>query len=386
MRALLSLKASNFLSLGNVDVELQDLTVLVGPNGAGKSNLLRVIQFLGDTARLDLLPAIDSHGGFDRLLFRGETSQKSPRRIRLGITGLITGNSSDNAPDEYVLSVWEQRFSSGRISRPRVSLFRRHEEFVFKRTKGRGRRITISGSKVELEQPTTSGRSDASVTEVSLSSTSSGLSTLPRLKGSGAEQINLLAELFTTFRVFEIDTAKARQPSRFDADRTPALESDARNLAAFLQWLMLKHEDIFALLKEDLMVIVPSIANIVFEKLSGTDDNSYAIQFEEKGLTGVTNLAEASFGTVRALALLAMLHDPNPPRLTCVEEIDHGLHPACVGPNSRTHAKCVDADPAACRNSFASVGEPAKSDGASCMREERQNGQLSNPSDSFDAS
>jgi len=41
----------------------------------------------------------------------------------------------------------------------------------------------------------------------------------------------------------------------------------------------------------------------------------------------VTNMAEASFGTVRALALLAMLHDPNPPKLTCVEEIDHGLHP-----------------------------------------------------------
>src|SRR5262249_54342208 len=38
-------------------------------------------------------------------------------------------------------------------------------------------------------------------------------------------------------------------------------------------------------------------------------------------------LGEASYGSIRALSLLALLHDPNPPRLTCIEEIDHGLHP-----------------------------------------------------------
>jgi predicted ATPase len=35
----------------------------------------------------------------------------------------------------------------------------------------------------------------------------------------------------------------------------------------------------------------------------------------------------ASFGTIRALAMLALLYDPHPPKLTCVEEIDHGFHP-----------------------------------------------------------
>jgi predicted ATPase len=98
-------------------------------------------------------------------------------------------------------------------------------------------------------------------------------------------------------------------------------------LAGFLQWLRFNHEDIFALLEEDLVAIVPSVSKIVFNKLGGTDDSTYSIELEEKGLSGTTRLAEASFGTVRALALLAMLHDPNPPRLTCVEEIDHGLHP-----------------------------------------------------------
>jgi len=325
MRSLLSIKATNFLSLSSVNVQLQDLTVLVGPNGVGKSNLLRVIQFLGDTARLDLVPAIAAHGGFERLLFRGGEAKKQPR-ITFGIQGLITGFSSENAPDEYELSIWQNIINTSKGSR--LSLIRRREEFAFKRTKGRGRRITVSGSKVEFERPTTAAQSGQLAKTIALSETASGLSTLPRLgKDSGAEQINLLAELFTTFRVFEIDTQRARSPAKYVEERAPKLESDASNLAAFLRWLKLSHEDVFELLEEDLRYIVPSVSSIHFEQVGGSDDSTFAVQLQESGLRGATNLAEASFGTIRALALLAMLHDPNPPKLTCVEEIDHGLHP-----------------------------------------------------------
>ncbi len=47
----------------------------------------------------------------------------------------------------------------------------------------------------------------------------------------------------------------------------------------------------------------------------------------ERGLKDSTYLDDASFGTVRILALLAVLYDPDPPLLTCIEEVDHGLHP-----------------------------------------------------------
>lgn len=322
MRSLLSITATNFLSLGDVDVELQDLTVLLGPNGVGKSNLLRVIQFLGDTARLDLVPAIDAHGGFDHIFFRGADPKKS--RITLGITGLITGFSSETAPDEYTLEIWNfSRLSDSQ----RYSVIRRREDFAFKRTQGRGRRITVSGGKVELTQRKAPAASSSQKT-ISLATTSSGLSTLPRLgKEDGGEQINMLAELFTTFRVFEIDTNKARQASRYHAERASKLDSDAGNLAAFLVWLHNEHVQIFDVLEDDLKYIVPSVQKIEFLLLGGADSSTYAVQLKEKGLLGVTSLSSASFGTIRALALLAMLHDPNPPKLTCVEEIDHGLHP-----------------------------------------------------------
>ena len=50
----------------------------------------------------------------------------------------------------------------------------------------------------------------------------------------------------------------------------------------------------------------------------------------EEGLRRSTSLTDASFGTVRMLGLLALLHDPFPPALNRVEEIENGLHPQAL--------------------------------------------------------
>lgn len=135
-----------------------------------------------------------------------------------------------------------------------------------------------------------------------------------------------LAELFETFRVFEVDVRAARSPGPIIVEGPPKLAADARNLAAFLHWLSKAHEDVFELLQDDLRFVVPGLLGVRFEAVGGATE-AVAVSLEERGLQGRTPLAAASFGSVRALSLLAMLHDPNPPKLTCVEEVDHGLHP-----------------------------------------------------------
>lgn len=47
----------------------------------------------------------------------------------------------------------------------------------------------------------------------------------------------------------------------------------------------------------------------------------------KRGVDEPVGLADASFGTVRLLALLTALHQPDPPPFIAIEEIDHGLHP-----------------------------------------------------------
>lgn len=310
---LLELSVKNFRSLRDVIVRLGPLNVLVGPNGGGKSNLLDVIQFLGDSVREDLGPALGRRGGFKNVYFRGET--KGPIHIR--IKANVTSHSHKGAPDEYQLSFRQIKHKiTGQV------YLKRNEQFTFKRFKGRGRRITIGGSKVEVADLGPDGKAPSH--GLSLRSDSLGLSTLPRLSPSrGGQEVGKVAELFSTFRVFDVDVRAARLPSVVSTHAT--LEPNASNLAAFLHHLS-QDEETFERLQEDARAIIPNLARLHFRKIGGAKE-AVALELEEDRLAGHTPLADASFGTIRALALLAMLYDPNPPQLTCVEEIDHGLHP-----------------------------------------------------------
>src|SRR5690606_38984957 len=71
------------------------------------------------------------------------------------------------------------------------------------------------------------------------------------------------------------------------------------------------------------------LEDIEFETVGGSVDR-LTVLLRERGLRRLTPLADASYGTVRLLGLLALLYDPRPPALTCIEEIDHGLHPQAL--------------------------------------------------------
>ncbi|GGP42484.1 AAA family ATPase [Saccharothrix coeruleofusca] len=316
-KRLVSLEVENFRSLRKIHLHLGDLTVLVGPNGAGKTNVLKVFDFLADIIRTDLEPALDARGGFDEVVFHG--GDKPPSSIRIKATATWTTHSSRNAPDEYELRITRSRRSSGDV-------LSRRETFQFKRTQGRGRRITISG-----QQATVVGTGGAEDTEgsIGIKSLSSGLSTLPRLHGeAGGEEVSAVADRLASFRVFDVAVPAARRPVRVPRHRE-YLEDDASNLASFL--LMLRRSDptSFERLQEDARQALPQLESIDFEHFtSGTRE--VAVVLHERGLRRPTPLVDASYGTVRLLGLLALLYDPQPPALTCVEEIDHGLHPQAL--------------------------------------------------------
>jgi len=313
MTALRRLEVSNFRTLKKVDVSLGPLNFLVGPNEAGKSNFLDVIQFLGDSARLDLTEALRRRGGIDRVRFRGSTDAGA---VSIKVEANVTKYSSPNAPDEY-----ELRFFSRRV-RDKSTILLRSEQFTFKRTAGRGRRISVSGDKVEFMD--LRGKQEAeSQRALPLRSDSLALSTLTRMPDSqGGDEIKRFADLFTTFRVFNVDVERARQPSRVGDS---SLDMHASNLAASLIGLS-AHDQIWADFVDDARAMVPGLEAVEFEHLGGAGD-AVAVHIRERGLKDATQLWDASFGTIRLLALLALLYDPNPPAITCIEEIDHGLHP-----------------------------------------------------------
>lgn len=317
MRTLTRVTAKNFLSLKDVDVSLGDLNVLVGPNGSGKTNFLNIFRFIGDIARSDLAPAIDAFSGFDSLIFRGASS-RAQRRIELHLEGVMTEYAHDNALDEYTLKFWSP------VAGKTFAIIRT-EEVVLKRKSGRGRRITLSGGKVDVVDITTSNAQTKPARKLDVQEESSGLAILRRLgEAYAAPQIESIAQIFETLRLFDVSVVAARRPST--TVRSEKLNADASNIAAFLVYLKEEHPESFELVRDDVAFVLPGFQDFQFHSLGGAD-NAVRLDIKESPLTGATPLARASFGTIRAIALFAMLHDPNPPRLTCLEEVDHGLHP-----------------------------------------------------------
>lgn len=314
--AIRALKIRNFRSLQHVDLTFGPLNVLVGPNGAGKTNVLDALAFLGDAARTDLLPALQERGGYGRVRFRGDNASGN---VQLGLVAEVTQHASSTAPDEYDLSFRVDK--RGRVTRT--------EDFTFKRTSGRGRRIQVTGSRVEITDRR--GQAAEHRRETSVASSVLGLATIKRLGPSaGQEQVVQLTDVLESFRVFEVDVQAARRPAAVaDPDAPVVLASDGSNVSAFLYRLAEDTPDLWVRFVEDARAILPGLADLHFRPVGGAT-GAVVLELEELGLSGRTDLAEASFGTVRGLALLALLHDPDPPRITCVEEIDHGLHPYAI--------------------------------------------------------
>jgi predicted ATPase len=208
--------------------------------------------------------------------------------IRVKLKATWTTHSSLTAPDEYDLRIGR------RAKRDGYSLSR-HETFQFKRTKGRVRRITISGEKADVVGI---GKDDGESPErsIGIRKLSSGLSTLPRLSDEegGAEVTNIAGHL-QSFRVFDVDVAAARRPIKRLRPERVTLDETAGNLAASLLSLQAYDPDAWQRLVEDAIEVLPQLKGIDFDFLSEPGPG-IMIVLHESGLRRPTPLADASYG------------------------------------------------------------------------------------------
>lgn len=147
------------------------------------------------------------------------------------------------------------------------------------------------------------------------------LQILPLARGEGADDWEGLRRQIVGLRAYLLDhVAIARPVYPVSSDE---LAPDGGNLGARLAGLRARAPEAFAGLNAEVLRLFPEYSELVLRPEKG----SFALRLADTAETALVEPDDLSQGTLYTLALLALAHDPAPPPIVCVEELDRGIHP-----------------------------------------------------------
>ena len=299
------LAPKNFLSFGpeNAGIDLRALNVFIGPNGSGKSNLIEAISFLR-AAPKDLGEVTRKGGGVSEWIWKGARDQRAELTATLNghraSVPLVHELAFDAAAGRFGLL--EEKihgtFDSGR------------PHFYWTDYGDRG--------------PTVARLSSEGTQEWESAPSRPGQSILSQLRDPvHFPEITWLADTYERVRIYREwsfgRNSVFRTPQAADM-RNAKLEEDFSNLGLFLSKLR-KTPKVKATIIDNLKKLYDGLTD--FDVVA--EGGSVQVFFTEGDF--VIPATRLSDGTLRYLCLLAILCDPEPPPLICIEEPELGLHP-----------------------------------------------------------
>lgn len=306
---LRSLHLSRVLSFGpdSEAVELAPLNVLIGPNGSGKSNFIEAIALLG-AAPSSLAGAM--RGGVQEWIWKGAGERRAT------IEAVV---SLDRTPGNEVRHriIFTESGLRLQIEDERIERLQRRagtaKPFLFfGYERGRPMLSGKTGKKWEQREL----RPDAIDPRLSVLA--------QRTEPDQYPELFALGEAYRAVRVYaEWNFGRHAPPRLSQRADLPAdvLLPDASNLAMVLNGIRTDAAAKQALL-EGVRRLYEGITDFDV-RVHGGGVELYLVE----GAGRVIPAVRLSDGTLRWLALLAVLLDPHPPRLVCIEEPELGLHP-----------------------------------------------------------
>jgi len=300
-----TLRVKNYRALQNVALEhITPLTVLLGPNGSGKSTVFDVFAFLSECFSDGLRKAWDRRGRFRELRSR---DQDGPIVIELQYrerpdTPLIT----------YHLEIEEQA-KGPVVAREFLRWKRGHPAAPFHFLDyqyGKGKVIT--GEAPEA--------SDTRVVKPLSGPDVLAVSTL----GTLAENPRVIAlrNFITGWHLSYLSADAARGNPEAGAEERLSPTGD--NLPNVVQYLREQHPDRLEQIFETLRRRIPRIEKVEAQVL---EDSRLLLLVKDAPFSKPVLSRFASDGTLKLLAYLTVLYDPDPPQLVGIEEPENHLHP-----------------------------------------------------------
>ena len=299
------LKVQNYRALHNLELKnITPLTVFLGPNGSGKSTIFDVFAFLSECFTESLRKAWDRRGRFRELRTRDsegciiiELKYKETSKSPL-ITYHLAIDEENNRP--YIAEEWLQ-WRRGQYGKPfRFLDFRKGEGQV------------ISG-----ESPDEEGER---ITEQLASSELLAVNTLGQF--AKHPRVSALRRFITGWYLSYLTADNTR--SLPEAGAQERLSPTGDNLPNVIQYLKEQHPQRLEEILRTLSARIPRLEKV--EALV-MQDGRLLLEIKDAPFSHPILAKYASDGTLKLLAYLTVLFDPNPPQLVGIEEPENHLHP-----------------------------------------------------------
>ena len=131
-----------------------------------------------------------------------------------------------------------------------------------------------------------------------------------------------LGNLIENWHVSDFHINKSRQEQ--EAGYAEHLSKEGENLSLVIQYLYNQHKDIFYEIINTLKRRVPGINNV---EAKTTEEGRVLLKFHDESFEDPFLAKYVSDGTIKMLAYLILLYDPNPHPLLCIEEPENQLYP-----------------------------------------------------------
>ena len=299
------LKVRNFRALREIEIrDLTPMTVLLGPNGSGKSTVFDVFAFLSECFASGLRRAWDRRGRAREL---GTRDAEGPITIELQYrerprTPLIT----------YHLEVDE------RGGAPEVV----HEWLRWKRG-GYGAPFRFLEYRSGLGRAIGGESPDAEDRRLEIPLKSPDLLAVNALgQFQDHPRVAALRDFIMGWHVSYLSAESVR--SQPEAGPQERLTATGDNLANVVQYLSEQHPSRLADIFDRLRRRVPRVERVLTETMP---DGRLLLQVKDAPFSHPVPARFASDGTLKMLAYLVLLYDPEPPPFIGIEEPENFLHP-----------------------------------------------------------
>ena len=293
---------------------------VIGPNGSGKSTLMDVFGFIRDSLRLGVEEACEHppRRGFERLKTRG---QPGPIQFEL-----YYREETNSRPISYSLSIDQNAEGRTVVTHERLRQRRKGQK--------RGHPFTFleieNGSGYAWAGEATEEVEGSERIAVKLEDTRElGITTLGNL--SEHPRIVAFRQFLEGWYLSYFLPAVARDLPVAGAQKH--LSQRGENLANYLQYLERHDYTRFKNVLNRISSAIPGIGIITHKK---TDDGRLLIQFNDQGYMDPFYQQDMSDGTLKMLAYLLLLEDPDPFPLIGIEEPENGLHHQLLEPLATT--------------------------------------------------